>query len=112
MTGHNYIQLTSSELSLLFGSYVSGTLEAHATSREPVLSDRRLMAHTAAWHKAGIGFYGVSIRGSLRKYLAAAYRRLLIEVGEFSVDGTNSMMANGWLEKPPSAPNRQEWVKD
>ncbi|KAB7706976.1 DUF3231 family protein [Bacillus aerolatus] len=78
------------------------------TAEEPVFSDKLLMFHTAALYNAGIGFYGMSMGGSSRKDLGAAYGRLIIEVGEFATDGANIMVDNGWLEKPPSAPDRKD----
>ncbi|MEK3889228.1 DUF3231 family protein [Bacillus sp. FSL K6-3431] len=81
------------------------------TSQEPVFSDKLLMFHTDVLNNAGIGFYGQSIAGSPRKDLATAYSRLLIETGEFVTDGAQIMISNGWLEKPPSAPDRKDLAK-
>ncbi|MEK4029905.1 DUF3231 family protein [Pseudobacillus sp. FSL P4-0506] len=77
-------------------------------SVEAVFSDKLMMSHTAALYNAGSGFYGRSIGGSSRKDLSAAYSRLMIEVGEYSLDGAKIMIENGWVEKPPSAPNRKD----
>lgn len=80
-------------------------------SKEPVFSDKLLIFHTSALNNAGIGFYGESIGGSLRKDIAAAYSRLIIEAGEYSLDGAKMMIKNGWMEKPPSAPDRKELAR-
>ncbi|GIN59315.1 hypothetical protein J8TS2_36340 [Lederbergia ruris] len=81
------------------------------TTAEPIFSDKLLMYHTNALQNAGIAFYGESIASSQRKDLITAYSRLIVEAGEYSVDGTNIMIDNGWLEKPPSAPDRRELTK-
>lgn len=82
------------------------------TSKEPVFSDKLLMFHTSALNNAGFGFYGASIGGSPRRDLAAAYSRLTVEIGEYAEDGANLMIENGWMEKPPSAPDRKELARD
>lgn len=87
-------------------------ISAATLSKEPVFSDKLLMFHTAALNNAGIGFYGVSIGGSPRRDLAVAYSRLTVEIGEYATDGANLMIENGWLEKPPSAPDRKELARD
>ncbi|MCR2821553.1 DUF3231 family protein [Lederbergia panacisoli] len=80
-------------------------------SQEPVFSDKLLMFHTNALNNVGMSFYGQSLAGSPRRDLSAAYSRLIVEIGEFVSDGTQIMIDNGWLEKPPSAPNRKELAK-
>lgn len=81
------------------------------TSREPVFSDKLMMFHAAALNTAGVGYYGASMGGSPRRDLAVAYTRLLIEIGELAADGANIMIENGWLERPPSAPDRSNLAK-
>ncbi|MEK3887810.1 DUF3231 family protein [Bacillus sp. FSL K6-3431] len=81
------------------------------TSKEPVFSNKLIMFHTAALKNAGIGFYGESLSGSLRRDLSAAYARLIIEVGELGTEGANIMISNGWFEKPQSAPDRKSLAK-
>lgn len=89
-----------------------GTSGISATaSTDHVFSDKLLMFHTNALYGAGMGFYGASLGNSARKDIAAAYMRLLAEVGEYSVDGAKIMIDNGWMEKPPSAPDRKELAK-
>jgi hypothetical protein len=72
-------------------------------STESPFSEKLMMFHTTALNSAGIGHYGASLGASPRRDLAAAYSRLIIEVGEFSADGAGIMIKNEWLEKPPSA---------
>ncbi|MGM0878543.1 MAG: DUF3231 family protein [Bacillota bacterium] len=59
----------------------------------------------------GMGYYGSILGGAARKDLAGAYGRLISETGEFAGDGANIMIDNGWLEKPPSAPDRKDLAK-
>ncbi|RBW67947.1 DUF3231 family protein [Bacillus taeanensis] len=80
-------------------------------STEPPFSDKLLMFHTTAINALGIGYYGASLAGTARKDISASYSRLMIEAGEYSADGANLMIKNGWLEKPPSAPDRKALVK-
>ncbi|MFE8697218.1 DUF3231 family protein [Cytobacillus sp. FJAT-53684] len=80
-------------------------------SKEPVFSDKLLMFHTSTLNNAGIGFYGQSVGGSLRKDIAAAYSRLIVEAGEYSLDGAKIMIEHGWMEKPPSAPDRKKLAR-
>lgn len=80
-------------------------------SKEQVFSDKLMMFHTAALNNAGFGFYGASIGGSLRSDIVAAYTRLTVEIGEFAKEGAKLMIDNGWLEKPPTAPNRKDLAR-
>lgn len=76
-------------------------------AKEAPFSDKLMMFHTKALNNSGMGFYGASLGGASRKDLASAYGRLLIEVGEYLLDGAKIMIENEWLEKPPSAPDRK-----
>lgn len=89
---------------------VSWSLNVMET-QEPVFSDRLLMFHTAALNAAGMGFYGQSMAVSARRDLGTAYSRLMVEVGEYVADGAQIMIDNGWMEKPPAAPDRKGLAK-
>ncbi|MGM0878339.1 MAG: DUF3231 family protein [Bacillota bacterium] len=58
-----------------------------------------------------MGYYGASIGASIRIDLAAAYGRLMGEVGEFASDGASIMIRSGWIEKPPSSLERRKLAK-
>ncbi len=88
-------------------SWNFGVTDAH----EPVFSDKLLMYHTTALINAGMGYYGQSLAGSPRRDLATAYSRLMVESGEYIMDGTQIMIDNGWFEKPPTAPDRKDLAK-
>ncbi|WP_249872474.1 DUF3231 family protein [Oceanobacillus saliphilus] len=74
-------------------------------------SDKLMMAHVEAMQTAGIAYYGASLGASLRKDLGLDYSRLMIEVTQYAEDGANIMIKNGWMEKPPQAPDRQAIAK-
>ncbi|WP_017381336.1 DUF3231 family protein [Paenisporosarcina sp. TG-14] len=74
-------------------------------------SDKLRMFHINALNAVGIGYYGASLGSSPRRDLAATYTRLIAEVGEYAEDGANIMISNGWLEKPPSSPDRRNLAK-
>lgn len=74
-------------------------------------SDKLMMFHVTALNAVGIGYYGVSLGASPRRDLAATYTRLIAEIGEYAEDGANIMISNGWLEKPPSSPDRKNLAK-
>ncbi|WP_144460610.1 DUF3231 family protein [Siminovitchia fortis] len=80
-------------------------------SRTPVFSDKLLMFHTNSLNIASIGFYGQSMAASPRRDIGTAYSRLMIEIGEYITEGTQITISNGWLEKPPTAPDRRDLTK-
>ncbi len=74
-------------------------------------SDKLIMFHVAALSTSGIGYYGASLGMSPRRDIAAAYTRLIAEVGLHAEDGMNILINNGWLEKPPSSPDRSSLAR-
>lgn len=81
------------------------------TSTESPFSDILLMFHTTALNNCRNGVLWTSMGATLRKDLAAAYCSLIIKVGEFSIDGANIMIDNGWLEKPFLTTDRRDLAK-
>lgn len=75
-----------------------------------VFSDKLMMFQVAALNGIGIGYYGAGMGTSLRRDLGAHYARLIAEVGLYAEDGTNMMINNGWLERPPQATDREELI--
>ncbi len=75
-------------------------------------SDKLIMSHVEAMNAAGIGYYGVSLGSSPRKDLGVDYSRLMLEIAQYAEDGANIMIKNGWMEKPPQAPDRQAIAKN
>jgi len=84
---------------------------APSRSTKSPFSDKLMMFHTAALNAAGIGYYGASLGASPRRDLGAAFTRLMTEVGLYAEDGANIMISNGWMEKPPSSPDRKDLAK-
>nr|WP_279587130.1 DUF3231 family protein [Paenisporosarcina antarctica] len=84
---------------------------APTRSKVSPFSDKLMMFHVAALNAAGIGYYGNSLGASPRRDLAAAYTRLIAEVGLYVEDGADMMISNGWMEKPPSSPDRKNLAK-
>ncbi|MFZ3578789.1 DUF3231 family protein [Virgibacillus sp. DJP39] len=80
-------------------------------SKVAPFSDKLMMFHTTALNAIGIGYYGASLGLSPRRDLAAAYTRLIAEIGLYTEDGANIMINNRWLEKPPSSPDRKGLAK-
>jgi hypothetical protein len=73
-------------------------------------SDKLIMFHTTTLNAAGITHYGRSFSMSPRHDLGTIYVRLTAEVAHYGEDGTNIMIENGWLEKPPQAIDRDQLV--
>ena len=77
------------------------------TTQSPY-SDRLMMFHTTVAMARIILAYGLGLTNSARKDVAADFTRLTAEILEFSKDGVDLMIENGWLEKVPETANRQE----
>lgn len=80
-------------------------------STETVFSDKLIMFHFSMMIYAGIGNYGVAISESQRSDLVVDYTRLLAEIMKYSEDGVNIMIANEWLEQPPTSEDRRGLAK-
>lgn len=81
------------------------------TSTVAPFSDKLMMFHISVLNGAGVGYYGASLGSAMRRDLGAHYSRLIAEILQFSEDGANIMIQNGWMEKPPHAPDRQAMVE-
>ncbi len=71
-------------------------------------SDKLMMFHITSLIATGLGRYGATLGTSSRRDLGAHYTRLMAEITQFAEDGANIMIENGWLEKPPQAPDRDK----
>jgi hypothetical protein len=74
-------------------------------------SDKLMMFYATALTGIGIGYYGTSIAGSLRRDIGTKYADLTKEVLLYAEDGTNIMINNAWLEELPRALDRDELAK-
>jgi hypothetical protein len=77
-------------------------------STEPPFSDRLIMFHTHVLTQAAVAFYGASLAVCMRKDLLAHYVRLSAELLNYAKDGIDLMINHGWLEKPPTADDRDK----
>ncbi|GGA71136.1 DUF3231 family protein [Ornithinibacillus halotolerans] len=73
-----------------------------------VFSDKLMMFHTTALIAVSVGYYGIALARSMRRDISTHYTRLIAEIMKYAEDGTNIMIDNGWLEQPPTAPNRKD----
>jgi hypothetical protein len=80
-------------------------------STEPPFSDKLMMYHVGLLSTLGIGNYGVALSLSPRRDIATDLARLIAEVGLYAEDGANITIKNAWLERPPSAIDRNELAK-
>lgn len=75
-------------------------------------SDKLMMFHKAVFSSTTMGLFGASIGTSLRRDIGAIYARLLTEMMKYCEDNANIMIKNGWLEKAPSAVDREKIVRN
>jgi len=86
---------------------ITPSLDSDVTaSTQSPFSDRLMLFHTNLLNSGGFGNYGVSFSASPRLDLALLYVRVLFQVGFYSKAGANLLIKNGWMEQPPSAPDR------
>ncbi|MDO0824636.1 DUF3231 family protein [Desulfosporosinus nitroreducens] len=77
-------------------------------STQSPYSDRLIMFHTSIAMARIILAYGIGLTNTSRKDVVADFTRLMIEILEFSKDGTDIMIENGWLEQVPLTINREK----
>ncbi|MDF9407443.1 MAG: hypothetical protein A4E52_00860 [Pelotomaculum sp. PtaB.Bin013] len=79
-------------------------------STTPPFSDKLMMYHTILITTAGILNYAASLATSPRHDLVVHYTKALNEVANYSEDGINIMIDNGWYEEPPRTVDRRKLV--
>lgn len=77
-------------------------------SIQPPYSDRLIMFHTSIAMARIILSYGIGLTNNARKDIVADFMRLMVEILEFSKDGVDIMIKNGWLEQVPQTVNREK----
>lgn len=77
-------------------------------STQSPYSDRLIMFHASIAMARIILAYGVGLTNSARKDIVQVFTRLMVEILEFSKDGTDIMIENGWLEQVPQTINREK----
>ncbi|GGK08331.1 hypothetical protein GCM10007063_33400 [Lentibacillus kapialis] len=80
-------------------------------STDAPFSDKLMMYHMSLLSASGIGNYGLAAAQSLRSDLAMTYPRLAADIAQFTKDGADIMVKNGWLEVPPQAADRNKLIK-
>lgn len=74
-------------------------------------SDKLMMYHIGFLTTSAVAYYGAALATSQRRDLAIHYTRLTAELMKYAEDGTNIMIKNGWMEKPPTADDRMALSK-
>ncbi|WP_284645070.1 DUF3231 family protein [Paenibacillus silviterrae] len=69
-------------------------------------SEKLMVFHKLDMFSMRIRSYANAMAVNGRHDIAAAYARLLVEVGNYAEDGANIMIDNGWMEEPPHAAER------
>lgn len=85
--------------------------ESAKDSTEAPFSDKLMMYHMSLLAASSIASYGLAAGESLRGDLALTFTRLAAEVAQYAKDGTDIMIKNGWMEKPPQADDRDQIIK-
>ncbi|HBV98684.1 MAG TPA: hypothetical protein DEF36_16835 [Desulfotomaculum sp.] len=89
-------------------SWESGVLD----STIPPFSDRLMMQKIRNHNVVEMANYGKAITVLLRHDLSVTFVRLLAEFGNYTKDGVNILIDNGWLEEPPQAVNPDSLKKN
>jgi hypothetical protein len=79
-------------------------------STEAPFSDKLMLFHLISLIPMSISFYGRGIAYSTRTDLITHYTRLMAEIVKYAEDALNLMIHKGWLEQPPTAPDRKEII--
>jgi len=81
-------------------------------SQESPFSDKIMLFVTTFLNAAGLGNYGLAAASSMRHDLAFLYTRLASEIGLYADDAAHLLIQNGWMEKPPHSPDRNNLVHE
>lgn len=79
-------------------------------STVPPFSDKLMLFQTVYVSTAFLISYSTYFATSLRHDLSAAFTRALAEVADYTQDGINLMIDNGWYEEPPRSVDRDELI--
>jgi hypothetical protein len=81
---------------------VSPTWDSEAlNSKVAPFSDKLMMFHVAQLTTVSMALYGSALGTITRRDLGALFMRIMKDSILYAEDGTNIMISNGWLEKPP-----------
>ncbi|MFD2924153.1 DUF3231 family protein [Halobacillus naozhouensis] len=79
-------------------------------STQAPFSDKLMVYHTRALSMGGIATYGGSMSTSMRHDLIPMYGKLAAELGKYGDKGMEIMIAERWMEKPPTAADRNQLI--
>jgi len=92
--------------------HIPRTFETEVTdSTVAPFSDKLMLFHITALLSSAIGYYGEALALCQRRDLAAAYMRMITEIGLLAEDGMNLLIENGWFEQPPIATDHEGLAK-
>ncbi|WP_335872347.1 DUF3231 family protein [Bacillus sp. 2205SS5-2] len=74
-------------------------------------SDKLMLQIVSGLSGFGVAMMGASISATMRTDVQATYFHLLKAISTFAKKGLELMIEHEWLEKPPTAPNRQNLIK-
>jgi len=80
-------------------------------STESPFSDKLMMNFIANLIGSSLVQYGSAMAMSPRRDLGVMYTKLMAEIAKYSNDGEELLIANGWMEKPPIAVDREKLMK-
>lgn len=58
-----------------------------------------------------LGLFGFSVTSSPRVDLERMYNSFISDIQRYAEDGANIMVKNRWMEKPPSASDREKLAR-
>lgn len=88
---------------------VPSTMDAHITdSTTAPFSDKLMLFHTSLANGIGIQNYGMAVSKMLRHDLHGQFALLTGDIANYANKGLNLIIDRGWLEEPPTAPDRQK----
>ncbi|BAH07579.1 DUF3231 family protein [Clostridium kluyveri] len=74
-------------------------------------SDKIMLNKILIMYRLKINSIGIALANIMRSDLKVTYRKYLDESMEYSKDGMDIMIDNGWLEQPPQAINHENLAK-
>ncbi|ARU60740.1 hypothetical protein CBW65_06290 [Tumebacillus avium] len=80
-------------------------------STEPPFSDRLILNFVVALNVYGLGIYGYSLAQTTRADLATQLVRIIGETGKYGTEGAQLLIKYGYMEAPPTSPDREELAK-
>ncbi|AFM40217.1 Protein of unknown function (DUF3231) [Desulfosporosinus acidiphilus SJ4] len=81
------------------------------TSRESPFSAKLILFHSTVVTAFTILSYGLALTNSARKDVVASFGRLIVELLEYSKDGTDLLIERGWLERVPETADRKKLLQ-